>query len=140
MYARPRSRSVVELDSAAITLPGDRRDDLITETARALATWCGQVVIYEDTDRRGRRPGEMQALIGAAVRQARPDARCELAGGPEQALRRAVELAGGAPVLFTYEKLTAARAALAAIGARPWPDADPACPAAPPARSDLTLA
>ena len=106
--------------AAAITLPGDRRDDLVTETAEAVAAWFAKVVIYEDSDLRGRRPGEMQALITAAMRRVRPDITCEPAADPEQALRRAVALADGGPVLFLYEKLAAARAAVAAIGAEPW--------------------
>jgi cyanophycin synthetase len=108
---------------AAVTLPGDRRDDLVAESAAAIAAWFGRVVIYEDADRRGRRPGEMPELISAAMRAARPDITCQLAEGPDQALRAAVALAGGAPVLFLYEKLAMARAALEAIGARPWPAA-----------------
>ncbi|MGH3406877.1 MAG: Mur ligase family protein, partial [Streptosporangiaceae bacterium] len=107
--------------AAAVTLPGDRRDDLVTETAEAIAAWFGKVVIYEDSDKRGRRPGEMQELIAGAMRRVRPDIACEPAAGPEQALRRAVALADGGPVLFLYEKLAAARAAVAAIGADPWP-------------------
>jgi cyanophycin synthetase len=120
--------------AAAITLPGDRRDDLVTETAEAVAAWFGQVVVYEDSDLRGRRPGEMQALITAAMRRVRPDITCEPADGPEQALRRAVALADGGPVLFLYEKLSAARAAVAAIGAEPWsgePAQGSACPQPP---------
>jgi cyanophycin synthetase len=105
--------------AAAVTLPGDRRDDLVTETAEAVAAWFGKVVVYEDSDKRGRAPGEMQELIAAAMRRVRPDITCEPAAGPEQALRRAVALAGGGPVLFLYEKLAAARAALAAIEATP---------------------
>jgi cyanophycin synthetase len=108
--------------AAAVTLPGDRRDDLLTETAEAVAAWFGKVVVYEDSDLRGRRPGEMQDLICAAMRRVRPDIVCERAAGPEQALRGAVALAGGAPVLLVYEKLAAARDAVAAIGAVPWPD------------------
>jgi cyanophycin synthetase len=107
--------------AAAITLPGDRRDDLVTETAEAIAAWFGKVVVYEDSDKRGRRPGEMQELIGAAMRRVRPDIVWEPAAGPEEALRRAVALADGGPVLFLYEKLAAARAAVAAIGAQAWP-------------------
>jgi len=110
--------------AAAVTLPGDRRDDLVTQTAQAIAAWFGKVVVYEDSDLRGRQPGEMQELVCAALREARPGIVCELADGPRQALRRAVALAGGEPVLFLYEKLSAARAALDAIGAAPWPDAD----------------
>jgi cyanophycin synthetase len=109
--------------AAAVTLPGDRRDDLVTETAEAIAAWFGKVVIYEDSDKRGRRPGEMQELIAAAMRRVRPDIGCELAVGPEQALRHALALADGAPILFLYEKLAAARAAVASVGAEPWPDA-----------------
>ena len=116
--------------AAAVTLPGDRRDDLVTETAEAIAAWFGKVVVYEDSDKRGRRPGEMQELIAAAMRRVRPDIACEPAAGPEQALRRAVALADGGPVLFLYEKLTAARAAVESIGgipvARRWPGWRPA--------------
>jgi cyanophycin synthetase len=117
---------------AAVTLPGDRRDDLLTETAEAIAAWFTAVVVYEDRDKRGRAPGEMQGLISAALRRARPDIACQPADGPEQALRAAVRLAAGAPVLFLYEKLADARAALDAIGATPWPDPAPG-PAGPSA-------
>jgi cyanophycin synthetase len=112
--------------AAAVTLPGDRRDDLVTETAEAIAAWFGKVVVYEDSDKRGRRPGEMQELIAAAMRRVRPDIACEPAAGPGQALCRAVALADGGPVLFLYEKLTAAQAAVESIGGIPWPDAGPA--------------
>jgi cyanophycin synthetase len=122
---------------AAVTLPGDRRDDLLAETAEAIAAWFGTVIIYEDSDKRGRPPGEMQQLISAALRRARPGITCQVADGPEQALRTAVALADGAPALFLFEKLSAARAALAAIGATPWPDAA-ARPG--PARSDRAAA
>jgi cyanophycin synthetase len=108
---------------AAVTLPGDRRDDLLTETAEAIAAWFGAVVIYEDSDKRGRQPGEMQHLISAALRRARPGITCELADDAEQALRTAVTIAAGVPTLFLYEKLATAQAALAAIGATAWPDA-----------------
>jgi cyanophycin synthetase len=121
---------------AAVTLPGDRRDDLVTETAEAIAAWFGQVVIYEDCDRRGRRPGEMQELISAAMRRVRPDMTIEHAAGPEQALRSAVSLAGSGPVLFLYEKLAAARDAIGAIGGTPWPDPAGSSPDARPAAQD----
>jgi cyanophycin synthetase len=111
--------------AAAVTLPGDRRDDLVTETAEAIAARFGRVVIYEDSDKRGRRPGEMQELISAALRRVRPDIACEHSAGPQQALSSAIALAAGSPVLFLYEKLATARAALDAVGATPWPDASP---------------
>lgn len=108
---------------AALTLPGDRRDDLLTQTAEAIAAQFGKVVLYEDSDKRGREPGAMMALIGNALRRARPAIRCEEAENPADALRAALALAGGAPVLFVYEKLRLACDALAAVGAQPWPEA-----------------
>jgi cyanophycin synthetase len=109
---------------AAITLPGDRRDDLVTESAEAVASWFGTVVVYEDEDRRGRAPGEMRELIAAAMRKIRPEVHITFADGPAGALRAAVELAAGGPVLFLYEKLDPALAALESLGATPWPEED----------------
>jgi cyanophycin synthetase len=106
---------------AAITLPGDRRDDLVTASAEAIAAWFSQVVVYEDADKRGRAPGEMTDMITATLVRARPGITCAAAGDPQSALRAAVSMAAGQPVLFTYEKLATARAALNAMGARPWP-------------------
>jgi len=120
--------------AAAITLPGDRRDDLVTRAAEAIAAWFGRVVVYEDADQRGRVPGEMTGLITAAMRRARPDIMCAAADGPRSALRTAVTMAAGHPVLFLYEKLAAAADAIDAIGGQPWPDAatTAAARAAPP--------
>ncbi|HXW47436.1 MAG TPA: cyanophycin synthetase [Streptosporangiaceae bacterium] len=108
---------------AVVTLPGDRREDLLTQTAAEVAARFGKVVLYEDSDKRGREPGEMAGLIAAALRQARPGIQCQQAEDPAGALRAALSMAGGAPVLFVYEKLAMAREALAAVGAQPWPEA-----------------
>ena len=108
---------------AAVTLPGDRRDDLVIETAGVIAAWFGRVVVYEDEDKRGRRPGEMTELISAAMRRARPDIACVAADGPAQALLRAVSMAAGEAVLFLYEKLGTAKDALNAVKAEPAPAA-----------------
>ncbi len=109
---------------AAITLPGDRRDDLVAESAQAIAAWFGTVVVYEDEDLRGRAAGEMRDLIATAMRAIRPEVHVTFADGPAAALRAAVELAAGGPVLFLYEKLDPALAALEALGATPWPEED----------------
>src|SRR5215472_8101151 len=109
---------------AAITLPGDRRDDLVTESAEAIASCFATVVVYEDEDLRGRAPGEMREMIAAALRKARPDVVIRHAHGAADALRQAVTLAAGGAVLFVYEKLGDATAALDAAGAVPWPEAE----------------
>jgi cyanophycin synthetase len=105
---------------AAITLPGDRRDDLVAAAAEAIAAWFGRVVVYEDADKRGREPGEMTELIVAAMRRVRPRISAIAANGPRPALQAAVAMAAGGPVLFLYEKLAMARDALDALGAQPW--------------------
>jgi cyanophycin synthetase len=110
--------------TAVVTLPGDRRDDLIADAAEAIATWFGTAVIYEDDDLRGRVSGEMRELIANAMRKARPTMTIKHAHGPADALREAVSIAAGGPVLFVYEKHAAAQAALDAIGATAWLDVD----------------
>lgn len=120
---------------AAVTLPGDRQDDLLVEAAHAAAAWFGPVVLYEDSDKRGRQTGEMITLIDAALRAAQPGITVQHAENPADALRAALRLAGGGPVLFLYEKLALARDALAAVGAEPWPEAG-ASPHAPAACAD----
>jgi cyanophycin synthetase len=114
---------------AAVTLPGDRRDDLVAQTAEAIAGRFPAVVLYEDSDKRGRPAGEMISLVGGALRSARPDILCRQAENPSDALRAALELADGGPVLFLYEKLALAHDALAAVGAQPWPEASTPSPA-----------
>jgi cyanophycin synthetase len=106
---------------AAVTLPGDRRDDLLLRSAEAIARWFPAVVLYEDSDKRGRADGEMLTLIGTALQAARPGIVCRSAANPADALRAALELADGGPVLFVYEKLALANDALEAVGAQPWP-------------------
>ena len=108
---------------AALTLPGDRRDDLLSQTAEAVAARFSKVVLYEDADKRGREPGEMLTLLGDALCRARPGIECQEAENPADALRAALAMAGGAPVLLVYEKLALAHDALLAVGAQPWPEA-----------------
>jgi cyanophycin synthetase len=111
---------------AAITLPGDRRDDLIEESAATVATWFSRVIVYEDQDLRGREAGEMTRLISGALARHRPDIAIRAAGGAQEALRCALALASPAdPVLLTYEKLGPVQDMLAGLGAEPWPSGPP---------------
>jgi len=106
---------------AAITLPGDRRDDLVAATAAAIASAFHHVVVYEDEDKRGREPGAMTALITAAMKRARPGIRCRAVAGLAAAVSAALALATpGDPILLLYEKLGPVQALLTGIGATPW--------------------
>jgi cyanophycin synthetase len=91
---------------AVITLPGDRSDPLVLESARAVGKAFRRVVVYEDLDLRGRRPGEMATLINSGVSEVRPDAECLRAASLEEAAEIALALAAPAdPVLIVYEEL-----------------------------------
>ena len=126
---------------AAITLPGDRRDDLVRQTAASVAAWFGRVVVYEDSDLRGRQPGEMTGLISEALRTRRSGLTVVPATGPGDALRCALALAMPAdPVLLLYEELEPVREILTALGASRWPPArtPPALPAVSPGSAGPT--
>ncbi|EME62107.1 cyanophycin synthetase [Amycolatopsis decaplanina] len=108
---------------AVITLPGDRCDDLVVESAHAVAQVFDRVVVYEDEDLRGRERGEMTKLIIASLCEVRPDIWCVPAVDLEDAFTTACVLdAPGDPILLLYEKLPPVLALLDRLGATPWVD------------------
>jgi cyanophycin synthetase len=105
---------------AAVTLPGDRRDDLLAASAQVIADGCTRVVLYDDEDPRGRAPGEVSALVEREVRARRPQIRSERVVGAAAAVAAALRLcAPGDVVLVLYEKLDAVLALLDGLGAVP---------------------
>jgi cyanophycin synthetase len=91
---------------AAVTLPGDRRDDLLAASAQVLADGVSRVVLYEDEDRRGRPPGEVSALIEREMRGRRPALRSVRAVGYRAAMEAALTMAEpGDVILVLYEKV-----------------------------------
>jgi cyanophycin synthetase len=87
-----------------------------------VATWFSRVIIYEDRDLRGRKAGEMTRLISGALARHSPDILIRPAGGLEEAVRSALELASPAdPVLLAYEELGPVRDLLDRLGATVWP-------------------
>ena len=105
---------------AAVTLPGDRRDDLLANSAQVLADGLTRVVLYEDVDRRGRAPGEVAALVEREMRARRPQLHAVRADGFEDAVTRALDLAGpGEVVLVLFESWAPVRDFLTGLGAVP---------------------
>jgi cyanophycin synthetase len=105
---------------AAVTLPGDRCDDLVRDTAREVARYFDRVVVYEDEDLRGRRPGEMTQLIVDGLKEARPSVRIRMAGDLKDAVGIALGLTSpGEPLLLMYEKLQPVADLLQTLGATP---------------------
>jgi cyanophycin synthetase len=112
---------------AVVTLPGDRSDDLLAESARVIAAGFDRVVLYEDTDRRGRAPGEVRALLRREIYDARPGVRCTETADAAGAIAAAVEMAEeGDLVLVLYEKADDILAALRAVNAVPVTEPVPA--------------
>ena len=105
---------------AAVTLPGDRRDDLLAESAREVADRFDRVVLYEDEDRRGRRPGEVPALVRGVLEDRRPGVPCTVVGPVTEAVPAALAMARpGDVVLVIYEKIEPVLALLDLLGAEP---------------------
>ncbi|WP_455174797.1 cyanophycin synthetase [Azospirillum largimobile] len=71
---RPRHRRVIGM----VNIPGDRRDDDIREMGAIAAALFDEIVFREDPARRGRRPGEIVALLSEGARRS---------GFPEHCMR-----------------------------------------------------
>ena len=105
---------------AAVTLPGDRRDDLLAASAQVLADGVTRAVLYDDEDPRGRAPGEVSTLVELQMRARRPLIRAVRAPGYRAAIEEALGLAGpGDVVLVLYERLGPLLDHLTALGAVP---------------------
>ncbi|MFI7547911.1 cyanophycin synthetase [Actinoplanes sp. NPDC049599] len=105
---------------AVVTLPGDRRDDLLAASAQVLADGVTRAVLYDDEDPRGRTPGEVSALVEREMRARRPLLRAVRAPGYRAAVEAALLLAvPGDVILVLYEKLAPMLDLLAGLGAVP---------------------
>jgi len=91
---------------AVLTLPGDRTNALVVESAHSVGRHFDRVVVYEDVDLRGREPGEMTKLISSALTEVRPGIRWEPAADLDEAVTIGTALAAPSdPVLLVYEKM-----------------------------------
>ncbi|MEV4638970.1 cyanophycin synthetase [Actinoplanes sp. NPDC049548] len=105
---------------AAVTLPGDRRDDLLAASAQVIADGVTRAVLYDDEDLRGRAAGEVATLVEREMRGRRPNLRAVRADGYRAAVDEAMRLAApGDVVLVLYEKLAAMLEHLEERGAVP---------------------
>jgi len=75
-----------------LTVPGDRRDDDIRGAGRLCARF-DKVIIKEDTDRRGRAPGEIARLLAEGLQQGGlPESSIEVKYEENEAIRRGLDL------------------------------------------------
>ena len=105
---------------AVVTLPGDRRDDLLAASAQVLADGVTRAVLYDDEDPRDRAPGEVSALVEREMRARRPLLQAVRACGPRAAVEAALRLAvPGDVILVLYDNLAPLLEVLAGLGAVP---------------------
>jgi len=111
--AQTVSRWNVDRVTAVIAAPGDRADDLIRLSGMTAAEEFGRILIREDDDLRGRKPGEVAKLLRDAAYEADPDVECAVELSYEKALERAVnEMIPDELVVFFYEDSKSLRALL----------------------------
>ncbi|HEX2463364.1 MAG TPA: cyanophycin synthetase [Thermoanaerobaculia bacterium] len=94
--------------------PGDRADQVLEEGARTAARAFDHIVLKEDEDKRGRRPGEVAQLLRDAIAAERPDLPCEIVLDEREALESALStMRTGEVVVMFYDDLEVVREVLA---------------------------
>lgn len=95
-------------------LPGDRTDEIIQASARIAARAFDRVIIREDSDLRGRRPGETPSLLQEAVMHERPEMECIIVPDETAALQNALgSMSERDLTVIFYDDLAAVKEVLA---------------------------
>jgi len=111
--------------TGVIEAPGDRADWVIEEMGRQAAAIFHRIILYDPDDLRGRRSGEVPALLEAAIRGA-GHMHCHVMDDGMLALREAIEqLTDYELVVYCYEDFASAIDVLDAYGAVPVADVPP---------------
>ncbi len=106
--------------TGVIGVPGDRDDAVIDRAARVAAQGFNRVIVREDHDLRGRKPGDVANILCRAIRETSPGMNCEVVLDEIEALRRAVsEMEKGEVIVHFYEKLQPVQTALQEMKAQP---------------------
>lgn len=102
-----------------IGMPGDRRDEAICEVGRLCGETFDALIIKEDEDRRGRKPGETAGLLSRAAAAGGLAPECtEIVLSETQALKKALaEARSGDLIVVFYEKHAPLRSLLLEQGA-----------------------
>jgi cyanophycin synthetase len=98
-----RSRRII----AVVGMPGDREDRLIIEAGRTAGAYFDDVVVKEDDDLRGRKPGEVaELLVRGAMEAGLPGKKITVVNVEHEAVKCALSMAGERDlVVIFFEKL-----------------------------------
>lgn len=90
--------------TAIISAPGDRSDEVLKLAGQAASWVFDKVIVREDSDPRGRRPGEISKLIFDSVVEENPGIQCEIIMNSREALNTALSrMQKDELVVFFYE-------------------------------------
>ncbi len=106
--------------TCVLGLPGDRADRMIEQAARSVARAFQRVVLREDRDLRGRKPGEVAEMIAAVIRRENPDVQIEIVSDELEATRLAINrIESGELVVALCDDCAGVRQILERCGATP---------------------
>ena len=109
-----------EVVTAVLGLPGDRADRLIEMAARAAARGFDRIILREDKDLRGRRPGEVAGLVAKAIRRENPNVEVLTVLDEKEAMQTALaQMSPGELVIAFCDDCDSVREALMQRGAVP---------------------
>ncbi len=95
--------------TVVIGLPGDRSNELLIESAEALAGNFDHFIIKEDVDLRGRRSGEVSQILKSAIHKKNPHAICDIFLNEDEAIKKALnQITAKQIVVVFYDQLVAA--------------------------------
>jgi cyanophycin synthetase len=94
--------------TAVLAIPGDRRTDLIAQSARSVAHGYDRFYIREDTDLRGRQRGEVAEILASTIREVNPQASVNVILDEVEATRAALcSMMPGELVVTSCDAVTA---------------------------------
>ena len=105
--------------TGVIAVPGDRADDLIKMSGIAAAHVFEKIIIREDEDLRGRKPGEVAQLILSGIINENTDVPTTIVTDPMEALKKALlESESKEVVAYFYEDFQKTENLLIQMGAK----------------------
>lgn len=105
--------------TVVLGVPGDRRDDLIKDSARAVIG-VDRVIVREDEDTRGRKPGDVAQMLAGVLREEAPSLPVEIVLDELDAATAAVTaIQPGDAVLLLSDRVNEVVERLKALGATP---------------------